>query len=78
MNIQLARLAFFCFWPGTRGKVPTCPGSWRFYSYPLLMSGKKLKGVYECKYTSKDAFQYTDGRYEDWVPETQKRPKGQD
>lgn len=71
----MARLAFFCFWHGSRGKVPTCPGSWRFYSYPIVMSGKKLAQVYQCRYTSKDAFQYTDGRYEDWVPEESKRPK---
>ena len=72
---QMARLAFFCFWHGTRGKVPTCPGSWRFYSYPVVMSGTKLAEVYKCQYTSKDAFQYTDGRYEDWVPAELKRSK---
>lgn len=71
----MARIAFFFFWHATRGRVPTCPGSWRFYSYPVLMSGKKLSGVYRCRYTSKDAFQYTDGRYQDWVPKDQKKPK---
>lgn len=65
----MARIAFFIFWHGTRGKVPTCPGSWRFYSYPVVMSGKKLATVYQCAYTSKDAFQYTTGRYESFVPE---------
>ncbi len=71
----MARLAFFFFWHATRGKVPTCPGSWRFYSYPIVMSGAKLAMVYECNYTSKDAFQYTDGRYEDWVPADKRKPK---
>ncbi len=71
----MARIAFFFFWHATRGKVPTCPESWRFYSYPVVMSGAKLATVYECKYTSKDAFQYTDGRYESYVPETLRRPK---
>jgi len=71
----MARVAFFCFWHATRGKVPTCPGSWRFYSYPLLMSGEKLAEVYECRYSSKDAFRYTDGRYEEWVPNEHKRSK---
>ncbi len=66
----MARLAFWFFWHATRGKVPTCPGSWRFYSYPVVMSGEKLARVYSCKYTSKDAFQYTTGRYESYVPET--------
>jgi len=71
----LARFAFFIFWHTTRGKVPTCPGSWRFYSYPVLMSGSKLSTVYECKYSSKDAFRYTAGRYEDWVPAEKKNSK---
>ena len=71
----MARIVFFFFWHATRGKVPTCPGSWRFYSYPVVMSGAKLATVYDCKYTSKDAFQYTDGRYESYVPETLRRPK---
>lgn len=64
----LARFAFFFFWHATCGRIPTCPGSWRFYSYPILMSGEKLAKLYTCKYSSKDAFQYTDGRYESCVP----------
>lgn len=71
----MARMAFWFFWHTTRGKIPTCPGSWRFYSYPVLMSGEKLAQIYTCKYPSTDAFRYTDGRYEDWVPEDQKRLK---
>lgn len=71
----MARLAFFFFWHATRGKVPTCPGSWRFYSYPVVMSGAKLATQYTCRFTSKDAFQYTDGRYEYAVPEHLRRAK---
>ncbi len=71
----MARVAFFFFWHATRGKVPTCPGSWRFYSYPVVMSGAKLATVYQCKYSSKDAFQYTDGRYESYVPEALRRSR---
>jgi len=71
----MARIAFFIFWHLTRGKVPTAPGSWRFYSYPIVMSGAKLATIYECKYQSKDAFMYTDGRYEEWVPEEKRNPK---
>lgn len=70
----MARLAFFFFWHATRGKVPTCPGSWRFYSYPVLMSGQKLAQIYTCAYSSKDAFAYTDGRYEYWVPKEERKP----
>lgn len=71
----MARIAFFFFWHLTRGRVPTCPGSWRYYSYPVLMSGDKLSKVYTCAYTSKDAFAYTDGRYETYVPESSRRSK---
>ncbi len=71
----MARLAFWFFWHATRGKVPTCPGSWRFYSYPVLMSGQKLAQIYTCAYSSKDAFAYTNGRYADWVPEEKRRLK---
>jgi len=71
----MASLAFSLFWHGTRGRVPTCPGSWRFYSYPILMSGEKLRSIYECQYTSKDAFAFTSGRYEAFVPEDKKNPR---
>jgi len=70
----MARLAFFFFWHATRGRIPTCPGSWRFYSYPVLMSGKKLKAIYECQYSAKEAFGYTNGRYESYVPTDKKNP----
>jgi len=66
----MARIAFWFFWHATRGTVPTCPGSWRYYSYPVVMSGEKLSRVYTCRYSSKDAFQYTAGRYESYVPES--------
>lgn len=71
----MARLAFWFFWHATRGRVPTCPGSWRFYSYPVLMSGQKLAQIYTCQHNSRDAFRYTNGRYEDWVPAEQRQTK---
>ncbi len=73
----MARVAFAFFWHATRGKIPTCAGSWRFYSYPVVMSGEKLATQYTCRYSSKDALQYTDGRYESYVDETIRRPKPQ-
>lgn len=72
---SVARLAFWFFWHATRGKIPTCPGSWRFYSYPIVMSGEKLATIYQCKYKAKDAFKYTDGRYEYSVPEHLRKSK---
>ncbi len=74
----MARFAFFFFWHATRGRIPTCPGSWRFYSYPVLMSGEKLAKVYKCNHSSTDAFQYTDGRYESEVPESEVRSKAKE
>jgi nucleoside-diphosphate-sugar epimerase len=73
----MARLAFFFFWHATRGKIPTCPGSWRFYSYPVVMDGRRLTSRYgyNYQYPSTDAFRYTDGRYEKFVPETKKNPR---
>ena len=68
----MARLAFWFFWHATQGKVPTAAHVWRFYSYPIVMSGEKLATVYTCKYSSLDAIRYTDGRYEDWVPESKR------
>jgi nucleoside-diphosphate-sugar epimerase len=65
---QLIRFAFWIFWHLTQGRIPTCPGSWRFYSYPILMSGDKLTAIYRCRYSSKEAIEYTNGRYEEFVP----------
>ena len=71
----LVRAAFFFFWHVTAGLVPTSPGSWRFYSYPVVMNGEKLSRVYTCCYSSGDAFRYTDGRYQDRVPAAKRKPK---
>lgn len=73
----MARLAFFFFWHATRGKIPTCPGSWRFYSYPVVMDGTRLtqRYGYQYAYLSTDAFRYTDGRYAEFVPQEKRSPK---
>ena len=73
----MARVAYFFFWHGTRGKIPTAPGSWRFYSYPLVVDGTKLTKLWGYKYQheSFDAFYYTNGRYEEFVPQNQRRHK---
>lgn len=75
----MVRIAFFLFWHLTRGKVPTGKGAWRGYSYPIAVDGTKLTRLtgYEYKYQGLDAFQYTDGEYESFVPAEMRRHKGQ-
>lgn len=71
----MARIAYFFFWHLTRGKIPTAPGSWRFYSYPLVVDGSKLTRVWGFPYSadSKTAFVSTAGRYESFVPEEKRK-----
>jgi nucleoside-diphosphate-sugar epimerase len=69
----LVRLAFAFFWHVSKGRIPTCPHSWRFYSYPILMSGEKLAREYRCRYSSSEAITYTDGKYEEFVPVSLRR-----
>lgn len=73
----MVRLAYFFFWHATRGKVPTSKGIWRFYSYPIVLDGSKLIRIhnYTYSYPSRDAFKYTTGRYEQYVPKEMRRKK---
>ena len=73
----MVRLAFFFFWHLTRGKVPTGRGAWKGYSYPIAVDGSKLtrEQGYHYTHSSFDAFYYTDGAYEEFVPKPQRRNK---
>jgi len=73
----MVRLAFFWVWHLTRGKIPTSPGSWKGYSYPIAVDGSKITRTlgYNYQYSSIDAFQYTNGNYESYVPVELRRHK---
>lgn len=73
----MVRLMFALVWHLTRGRIPTCPGSWRFYSYPILMNGDALKKVYQCQYSAYEAVAYTDGKYADLVPKEFQKTKAE-
>lgn len=75
----LIRPAFFFFWHATRGKIPTGPGAWRGYSYPIAVDGSKVTRMlgYQYQHSSFDAFYYTDGAYESFVPEGQRRTRAE-
>lgn len=73
----MVRLAFFWVWHVTRGRIPTAPGSWKGYSYPICVDGSKVTHQYGYKYqyNSTDAFRYTEGRYESYVSLNDRRHK---
>jgi len=71
----MTKIAFWFFWHATKGRVPTGPAVWRFYSYPIVMSGKKLATIYQCRYSNIDAITYTNGYYEQYLNEEYKKRK---
>ena len=73
----MVRVAFFFFWHATRGRIPTGRGAWKSYSYPIAVDGAKVTRVlgYEYAHSSLDAFRYTDGEYESFVPPDARAPK---
>lgn len=71
---QLARVLYGLLWHGTRGRIPTAHGGWRFYTYPVVVSGKKLSRMhgYQYRCSGPEALEYTNGRYESYVPENKR------
>jgi nucleoside-diphosphate-sugar epimerase len=65
LNPQIIRFVFSIFWHLTRGKIPTSPGSWRGYSYPIAVNGSKISKMYNYiyKFETLEAFTSSEGKY---------------
>ncbi|MBI5138957.1 MAG: NAD(P)-dependent oxidoreductase [Candidatus Vogelbacteria bacterium] len=61
----LVRIIFDLAWDFTWGRIPTSPGGWRFFCFPIPVDGSKITSKYnfEYMYSSKDALTKDEGRY---------------
>jgi nucleoside-diphosphate-sugar epimerase len=62
---QLIRFVFFVVWHVSVGKIPTAPGVWKTYSYPITVDGSKVTDQlgYEYSYDTFEAFLDESGRF---------------
>ncbi len=65
INVRLIRVIFAIAWHMTRGRVPTAPGVWAGYSYPIAVDGSKITERYKYKYQyeSIEALKEEKGRF---------------
>ncbi len=65
VNKFFVRAAFAAAWHFTRGRIPTGRGGWKFFCYPLVVSGVKVAQKYgfRYKFSSLDALSQDGGRY---------------
>ena len=59
----IIKVVFGFMWNLTRGKIPTAPGSWKTYSYPICVTGEKISRLYGYSYLHdvRDAFLTKEG-----------------
>ncbi len=62
---QLVRLAFFLVWHLSLGKIPTAPGVWKTYSYPIVVDGSKVTNQlgYEYQFNAREAVSSETGKF---------------
>lgn len=62
---QLVRLAFFLVWHLSLGKIPTAPGVWKTYSYPIAVDGSKVTSQlgYEYQFNAREAVSSEAGKF---------------
>ncbi len=65
VSIFAVRLAFFFAWHITRGHIPTGRGAWKFFCYPIPVSGNLITEKYGFEYlfSSLEALSKNEGRY---------------
>jgi UDP-glucose 4-epimerase len=61
----LLRGLFALCWHGSRGRIPTPRGAWKFVTFPIAVDGSALTRAYGCRYqfTSADALMARSGRH---------------
>jgi nucleoside-diphosphate-sugar epimerase len=61
-----ARIGFWILWHGTRGRIATAPGVWRFMAYPIVVDGSKITREidFEYQFSSREAISELKGYYE--------------
>ena len=65
--IFLARILFAVVWHGTRGRIATAPGVWRFMAYPIVVDGSKITRDFDFnyQYSSRRAIGELEGYYKE-------------
>ena len=71
----IVRIIFFFAWHISQGKFSTGKGAWKLLSYPLFVDGSKVtkKLGYNYTYSSKEALEKDEGRYDYAIPKKEEK-----